>query len=108
MNDAEKRRQTLLKKQQAALEEKQRPIRSANSSPTTHHFLVNGLGQQANGLNLLQEILPTPQSHGGMIPGRPATGSLTQGNSGTNKSSPNQKGAGYQRPKTSTKMEGSS
>lgn len=32
------------KQQQVALDEKQRPIRSANSSPTTQHFLVNGLG----------------------------------------------------------------
>jgi hypothetical protein len=35
----------MIKKQQAMLDDKQRPIRSANSSPTTHHFLVNGLGQ---------------------------------------------------------------
>lgn len=34
----------LKKQQQVALEDKHRPIRSANSSPTTHHFLVNGLG----------------------------------------------------------------
>jgi hypothetical protein len=49
MNEAEQRRKQngmILKKQQYMNEDKSRPVRSANSSPTpTHHhnFLVNGV-----------------------------------------------------------------
>lgn len=67
-----------LKKQPVVNEDGKRPIRSANSSPTMHHFLMNQLGQQPHGLNLLQEILPTPQSssNNGGLQSRPATSGL--------------------------------
>jgi hypothetical protein len=48
-------------------EEKQRSIRSANSSPTTHNFLMNGLAaaaaqnNQQNGANLMHDIMPSSQ-----------------------------------------------
>lgn len=62
-------------------EEKQRSIRSANTSPTTHHFMMNGLaahGSQGSnqGMNLLHEILPTPQQTNSLLIPRPATGGL--------------------------------
>ena len=52
MSDSERRRQQanmgMIKKgTYSSNEEKQRSIRSANNSPTTHHFLMNGLAAAA-------------------------------------------------------------
>jgi hypothetical protein len=55
--ESERRRQQqhsggLIKKSNGMThEEKQRSIRSANTSPTTHHFLMNGLAAAANSGN---------------------------------------------------------
>ena len=52
ISDSERRRQqanmgVIKKGTYASNEDKQRAIRSANNSPTTHHFLMNGLAAAA-------------------------------------------------------------
>ena len=102
MNEAERRRQ--LRKAPVQLDSQQRPIRSANASPSAaHQFVANQLGQanynqltNADRLavgNLLTQNQQRPGTSGGI---------LTQPR--TQKSSPNTS-KGAIRPKTTAKVE---
>lgn len=84
MSESERRRQqanmggVIKKGTYSSIEEKQRSIRSANSSPTTHHFLMNGLGagqNNQNGTSLIHDMGPKSQASSLLVP-RPGTSNL--------------------------------